>query len=114
MENIIKNDKELIAYCGLYCGACGKYINGKCPGCRENEKAKWCKIRTCNMQRGQHTCAECKDNIKECKEFNNFFSKLFGFIFRSDRMRCINLINEIGEDAYAKEMSEKKIMTLKK
>ena len=40
-------DKKLIAKCGLYCGACNSYITGKCPGCNENVKATWCKIRNC-------------------------------------------------------------------
>ena len=31
MNKEVKTDKELIAYCGLYCGACGKYMNDKCP-----------------------------------------------------------------------------------
>lgn len=29
MKNI-KADKQLIAACGLYCGACRKYLAGKC------------------------------------------------------------------------------------
>ena len=114
MKQEIKVDKELIAYCGLYCGACGKYMNDKCPGCRQNEKAKWCKIRTCCVDNCYHTCAECKMNPHECKKFNNFFSKLFALIFKSDREACLRRINEIGEDDYAREMEEKKIMTIKK
>ena len=46
MKNI-ESDKELIAACGLYCGACRKYLAERCPGCRLNEKAAWCKIRSC-------------------------------------------------------------------
>ena len=37
-------DPELVGYCGLYCGACGKYLNGKCRGCHDNVKATWCKV----------------------------------------------------------------------
>ena len=33
MKNI-KADKAMIAVCGLYCGACRKYLMDKCPGCR--------------------------------------------------------------------------------
>lgn len=32
-------DEKLVAACGLYCGACHKFLTGKCPGCKENEKA---------------------------------------------------------------------------
>ncbi len=106
--------KELIAYCGLYCGACSKYIKGKCPGCRKNDSAKWCKIRTCCMDNGFSTCAACTMNPHDCTKFNNFFSKIFAFIFKSDREACIRRIRETGEDTFADEMAARKIMTLKK
>ena len=32
-------DKNLIAYCGLYCGACRSYLKGSCPGCQEQCKS---------------------------------------------------------------------------
>jgi len=32
MGREVNMDRDLIAYCGLYCGACGKYIKGKCAG----------------------------------------------------------------------------------
>jgi hypothetical protein len=38
MKQIIA-DKNLVAYCGLYCGACNKYLDGKCPGCQKNKKS---------------------------------------------------------------------------
>jgi hypothetical protein len=105
---------KLIAYCGLYCGECRKFKDGKCAGCRNNDKAKWCKIRLCCKENGYHSCAECAFNPHECKKFNNFFSKLFALIFKSDREACINRIAEIGEEEYAEEMAEKKMMTIKK
>ena len=114
MEKEIKIDKELIAYCGLYCGSCKKFLNGKCPGCRKNDKFSWCKIRMCGIENNYHTCAACGMNPHECKKFNNFMSKFFALFFNSDREACINRIKEIGEEAYSKEMAEKRIMTLKK
>jgi hypothetical protein len=114
MKQEIKVDNELIAYCGLYCGACRKYLNDKCPGCRLNEKATWCKIRTCCIEQHYHTCAKCRMNAHDCRKFNNIFSKLFALIFKSDREACLNRINEIGEDKYSKEMAEKNIMTIKR
>lgn len=114
MEKQIKVDKELISYCGLYCAACGKYLNGKCTGCRGNEKLSWCKIRKCSADHGYHTCAECTMNVVDCKTYSNFISKLFGLIFRSDRKACIYRIKEIGEDAFAQEMKDKQMMTIKK
>lgn len=113
MKDIIA-DTKLIAACGLYCGACRKYRMGKCPGCHENEKASWCKIRKCCKEKGIHTCAECKMNVKECKSYNNLISKICEFIFRSDRPACIRFIRENGEQAFAEEMTRRGEQTMKK
>ena len=66
------------------------------------------------MSNGYNNCAACGINPHDCKKFNNFFSKLFSFVFRSDREACIRRIKEVGEDEYANEMAEKKIMTIRK
>lgn len=115
MENV-ENNPQLVAYCGLYCGACGKYRSGKCPGCAKNQKASWCGIRKCCMINNYKSCAECKqhDSIMECKKFNNMFSKIFALIFRSDRKACIDRIKEIGTEAFAREMAEKGLQSIKR
>jgi len=114
--NQITTDKTLIAYCGIYCGACPKFLKEKCPGCQKNEKATWCKVRTCCIENNYTSCADCKDfeNVADCKKFNNFFSKLIGFILRSDRKACIELIKEKGYDDFAKYMAENKLITIRK
>ena len=115
MKQII-SDKNLIASCGLYCGACRQYLTEKCSGCRENQKASWCKVRTCCIENNYLSCADCEKvkNANECKKLNNFISKIFAFIFRSDRKACITAIKESGYDMFAEEMASKKIMTIKK
>ncbi|MDO8261260.1 MAG: DUF3795 domain-containing protein [Candidatus Magasanikbacteria bacterium] len=112
----IQKDKNLIEYCGLYCGACRSYLQEKCPGCRKNEKATWCKIRKCCQDNNYPTCADCKtfSEAKDCKKFNNFISKIFALIFRSDRAACVKRIKEVGADKYAEEMTEKKLQSIKK
>lgn len=110
----ITANKDNIATCGLYCGACRKYLVEKCPGCRENKKATWCKIRTCCQKKSFTTCAECNCNVKECKTYSNFIGKLFALIFRSDRAACIRYIREHGEQAYAEEMTRRKAQTMKR
>ena len=118
-------DAKMVAACGLYCGACKKYRMGKCPGCHENEKASWCKIRKCCMEKGFHTCAECERlrvgerssgmmDVKDCRLHNNFVSKFFAFVFRSDRPACIRYIRENGEQAFAEEMTKRGEQTMKK
>ncbi|MBN2144729.1 MAG: hypothetical protein JW774_08915, partial [Candidatus Aureabacteria bacterium] len=81
-----------------------------------NEKAAWCSVRTCCLENHFSSCAECRDftDISLCKKFNNIFSKIFGFIFRSDRKACIQRIRETGIESYAREMTEKKIHSIKR
>ena len=112
----IKNDPALVAFCGLYCGACGKYKKGACSGCAGNEKATWCKVRSCCLEHEYKSCADCTEfsNAMDCKKLNNFMSKIFGFIFRSDRPACIAKIKEIGVEAYAAEMAEKGMQSIKR
>jgi hypothetical protein len=112
----VTSDPKLVAACGLYCGACKSYLSGKCPGCKDNEKAGWCKIRVCIRENQYATCADCKqfNSASECGQFNNFMAKLFGVIFRSDRQGCIDRIKQIGLEAYAAEMAEKKQQTIKR
>jgi len=115
MKTIIE-DKDLIAYCGLYCAACKKYLSGKCPGCHENVKAGWCKVRTCCIENSYSSCADCRivGDLKDCKKLNNFMSKMFAIVFRSNRFACLALIKEKDYDEYAREMAEKKIMSIKR
>jgi hypothetical protein len=109
-------DTSLVAYCGLYCGACGSYLKGKCPGCATNAKASWCKVRTCCIGNKYGSCADCVQvaDIMSCKKFNSPVAKLFALFFRSDRPACVRAIKEKGRDAYARDMAEKKIMTIKR
>ncbi|RPH31810.1 MAG: DUF3795 domain-containing protein [Bacteroidales bacterium] len=115
MKEIV-NDTKLIAYCGLYCGSCSKFLKESCPGCAGNEKATWCKVRSCNMEHGYVSCADCKEysNAMDCKKFNNFMSKLFGFVFKSDRNACVNMIRSNGYENFASYMASNKLVTIKK
>ena len=39
MENLTyQPDAAYVAACGLYCGACRKFVKEQCPGCWENKK----------------------------------------------------------------------------
>ena len=102
----ITADSALVAYCGLYCGACGKYLRDKCPGCHNNTKASWCAVRTCNIERHYSSCAECVEypEVMDCKKFNNIFARVFGIIFQSNRAACISQIKTLGIQGHAEEM----------
>lgn len=104
-------DETLVACCGLYCAACGSHLKGRCPGCRENEKAAWCKVRLCCIEKGIASCAECAAcaDPKECAKFNNFISRAIGLLLNSSRAACIARIRQIGTKAYASEMAAKRL-----
>jgi iron complex transport system substrate-binding protein len=112
----IVTNTELVAYCGLYCGACGAYRKARCPGCHENRKAGWCKVRTCCIDQAWASCAECDKHgdVRQCRWYNNLIARLFGFIFRSDRRACVLRIKEIGLEPFAKEMAEKGAQTIRR
>jgi hypothetical protein len=112
----ITADPLLVARCGLYCGACGAYLKEKCPGCHDAQKRTWCKIRACCIENQYATCADCKEfsDPNDCKKFNNFMSKLFGLIFRSDRAACIAEVRELGLEGHAKNMADSKRPSIKR
>jgi hypothetical protein len=116
MAKEIMADKNLVAFCGLYCGACGQLLKGRCKGCSQNAKASWCKIRACCMEHHYSSCAECKEFgcAGECRKFNNFMSKIFSFIFGSDRQACINRVKDVGAQKYALEMAAQGLQSIKK
>lgn len=110
-----RNADFQIAACGLYCGACRKYVGGKCPGCLGNEKAAWCKIRSCCLENGYRSCADCKlMPLEQCGKFNNLIGKVFAFVFRSDRPACIARIKETGYETYAGEMRATNRQTIRR
>ena len=107
---------DLVSACGLFCGACHKYKKGKCPGCRGNEAASWCKIRICIRDKGIADCSGCTDfsDVDQCKKFNTLFARFFSLVFRSDRKAGLERIARIGREAYAGEMDAANQVVLKK
>lgn len=96
---------ELIAACGLFCGNCGAYRKGKCRGCAEAPLFASCKIRACCRELGLRNCAGCADfpsprSYAECGKINNFISKIFALLFRSDRPGALALLRDCGTEEY--------------
>jgi hypothetical protein len=112
---VIVADTELVAYCGLYCGACRSYLRGRCPGCHEKENATWCTVRTCCREAKLTSCAECPAcaDPKDCRKFYNYFSRTIGFFLRSDRPACIAQIKSKGLRGHAKDMALHKRQTIR-
>lgn len=115
MAEIIASS-ELVAYCGLYCGACKSYLAGKCPGCQKNAKASWCSIRTCCRNQGISSCAGCVGipDPRDCGKFNNLIAKFFSLVFRSDRAACVAQIRRLGIEGHAKAMAAAGLHTIKR
>jgi hypothetical protein len=113
MKEVAVN-KDLVAYCGLYCGACRRFLKGGCPGCRENVKAKWCKIRTCCSEHSYATCADCKEHTdpNDCGQFNNVIARVLGLLFNSNRRACVLKIRELGAEGFARYMAENGRMSM--
>jgi len=113
MKEVTK-DVALIAKCGLYCGACGSYRKGRCPGCHENAKAGWCTVRSCCQEHHFDSCADCKEfaDPRDCRKHNNVISKLMGLVLNSDRCACVLKLRELGRDGFAQFMTEHQIQTL--
>lgn len=108
-------DANLVALCGLYCGTCIKFKKGKCPGCNDNIKATWCKVRACNIENGFKNCSQCTImSTVDCKKLNNPIAKVFELVFRTDRLSSLNYIKEFGEEAYAEKMCSLGQMSIKK
>ena len=60
------------------------------------------------------SCADCKlETPNACKKFNNPISKVFAFIFGSNREKCILTIREKGENWYAETMARTGQQSLK-
>jgi len=118
---------ELIAYCGLYCGACSfrmaskennrKHIENMpsiydnlkndpleyCPGCRLENKCGECKIRDCAIENNHDHCGECSDfPCDKITKFNND-----GKPHHSEVLSNLILLNEIGEKNWLEHMDEK-------
>jgi len=102
-----EESKEVVlAYCGLVCSECGAYLKGRCQGCHSDKPMnRGCKVKPCAKEKGCVCCAECVEfsDLAECKKLNNFISKIFAFIFRSDRIGNLNRIKEIGIDKFQEE-----------
>ncbi len=113
MEPIVA-DTNVIAFCGLYCGACAKYRRGRCPGCQGNDKASWCKVRACCLEQGYKSCADCTEfsNPMDCTKLNNFMAKFFAVLFNSNRPACLAMIKERGYDAFAEHMTKNELQSL--
>jgi hypothetical protein len=111
---------NLLAYCGLYCGACSfkvaydeknsqhiknmpakydQYKNAElefCPGCRWDNQRGSCKIRNCAISKDLTNCGECINfPCAILKEFN-----YDGIPHHADCISNLRMIKEKGIDYF--------------
>jgi hypothetical protein len=60
-------DPSLLSPCGVYCGVCLAFKNGKCEGCRDMTAARtkkgkvFCNISVCAIEKNLAACSDCAD-----------------------------------------------------
>lgn len=92
----------IVAHCGLICSECGMFRKRRCEGCHsEIPKYRNCPVKKCNLDSGYTTCADCVEfpELKRCRKLSNLISKLFGVIFRTNRIANLQRIRETGSPA---------------
>jgi hypothetical protein len=116
MKKEIVGNTLLIAACGLYCGACGSYLKGKCPGCKGNQKASWCQVRNCCFEKSIDNCSQCDNfsNPVECKKYDQFISRTIGFVTGTSRSLCIEAIKQKGAEGFVEFMKENRFVSIPK
>ncbi|MDQ7094798.1 DUF3795 domain-containing protein [Desulfosporosinus sp. PR] len=111
---------ELIAYCGLYCGACSfkvgfeennkdhvrhmpsmydKYKNQSlqfCPGCRLENQCGDCAVRDCARNKKIEYCSLCSDF--PCKKLLDFNGD--GKPHHAEAIENLSLLKDIGEEKW--------------
>ena len=103
----MKKYRDFIPPCGMFCGKCRWYTSKKknpCPGagvlCRERE----CLIMKCTAGKGIRYCIYCSDF--PCKIMKRNI-KRWMMNYNQDVVDNMRKIEQIGEEAFIKEMNEK-------
>lgn len=96
--------KDLLSFCGLYCGNCSGYkrglpLMGTCASCRAGGGSPECAIRKCCQEKNYRTCAEC-DTLETCAFFDGFMHKVARVVFGSNKRENLCRIKEIGVEAF--------------
>jgi hypothetical protein len=119
-RNMPGMSRDLIAYCGLYCGACSfkvayeeqdrehlmrmpaKYDAWKqapleaCPGCRQKNKCGQCAIRDCAVGKGIEHCGLCGDF--PCGKLHEFTDD--GIPHHAEAIGNLKALNIMGVDQW--------------
>lgn len=104
MPKLNLNNQNLVAPCGLYCGECLGFQDGRCDGCISRKGlclkySKICKIYICCINEKKFRfCYQC-DNFP-CKNFK-FFIDEYNWIFYV--VKNLERVKEIGTKKFLNE-----------
>ena len=104
MKRFKLRNKDLIAPCGLYCGECLGFQDGRCAGCLSREGlclkyTKICKIYSCCAdKKGLRFCGECREF--PCGKFTKFFDTPAWY---NEVVRNLREIKKVGLEKFLKE-----------
>jgi hypothetical protein len=107
----VQESSAELAYCGLVCSNCGAMRHGNCQGCHSPKPMhSRCLVKKCAMAKDISCCAECKEfpELRDCRKLNNFVSKIFGVIFRSNRIGNLETIRDVGTTVFLANCSKKR------
>ncbi len=117
---IMSANERLIAYCGLYCGACPSFTSGKCDGCRSNSaksavKYRKCPVKPCCAEQEVFTCADCTKyiSVKECEKYNPLLLRIALKLEGSDRSKAVEMIKAKGWTEFLAFMESKNRVAFK-
>ncbi|MBE0634908.1 DUF3795 domain-containing protein [Candidatus Bipolaricaulota bacterium] len=116
------SDRNLEAFCGLYCGACYTYVarqrgtladhaasrgrpleDAKCNGCRSgvlSSSCRDCTLRDCAQERGLTSCGDCFDMpCDELLRITKLLPHLVEIVGNLERLREVGSAEWLDEQA---------------
>ena len=105
-----ESSSVIVACCGLVCSDCGAYRRGRCQGCHTDKPMyRHCTVKACVQFRQYTTCADCTPyrDLTQCGKLHNFISRIFSWLFGTDRIGNLYRIREVGLEAFREEKRPK-------
>jgi hypothetical protein len=107
-------DYSLDGYCGLYCGACPKFLESKtgtepnpCRGCKSGTISGWCltcNLKACARGKGLDFCYACADY--PCKDLEGFKTSA-EYQYHQEVYDYMKIIREEGKSAWLEKMKSR-------
>lgn len=109
MNKLKLNNQDLVAPCGLYCGECQAFQDGRCGGCISREGlclkySKICKIYDCCVNEKKFRfCYKCNDF--PCAKFKFFEDEEYDLLYEkydwvSEVVENLKKIKKVGIDKF--------------